>query len=617
MKLEFDAIHVVNFGSFVGTHELRLADSVPSLNLVRGRNKIEPRLGSNGAGKSTLLNALCWCLYEKTSNDLASTDIRPWHGKGKTSVGVSFHIDDQGHEIVRTAGPNSIKLNDKPVLQPEINKLLGLSFDVFRQTILLGQGRPLFHDLPNREKLYFLSDVLDLDRWKRYSDKANDLITDLAYEQANADADHRAAVDVSKQLSEQVAKQQAEFDVWAKDRMTKFKAAEKAVKKLTTAVKEIDTKLSHVISRMDVERLNLKLADSDVDKAHEIYQAASLELVERRSGLASLGKLREEAEQKLKELIRARTCPTCGQPIKKQANYLKNKAHVEKQIKEYLDDAAELDIDTVSARAAEMRRALNAAGAHYDKTKQLVDHLETERDFFASSKADEEVKLRVAKKELESVSTSDNPFRQRLTDLKSAHKDARKKAADTKALFDKLEARIARRHFWVKAFKDIRLFVLQDVLRELELVTNSMLDSVGLVGWQVGFDIERETKRGTIQKGLVTSVVAPNMKDGASIKWSSWSGGESQRLRLVGALALSEVLLARAGVECNVEILDEPTKGLSTEGVEDICEFLSDRSHRLGKTIWLVDHKTLESSLFDKVITVSKTKNGSTLSPND
>lgn len=616
MHLEFDEIHLDNFGSFVGTHELRLSNKVPSLNLVRGRNKVEPRLGPNGAGKSTLLNALAWCLYGKTTNDLASTDIRPWYGKGKTSVDVLLHIDEQGHEIVRTAGPNSIKIDGKPVLQPEINGLLGMSFDVFRQTILLGQGRPLFHDLPNREKLQFLSDVLDLERWERHADTAKKLANELSNQQVAADTEYQTKMGIAENLAEQLAKQQSEFDAWAKERMTKLKAAEKLVRKQSTIVEKLDTELADVVSKLDMQQLQLKLADADVRKANETHQQASLELIECRSVVASLGRLREEAEQKLKELMESRTCPTCGQPIKRQSNYLENKARVEEQIRKYLDDAAELDIEVVATRAAELRRTLNSAVSHFDKTKQVVHDLENERDFFTSSKADEDVKLRVAKKELDALSTSDNPFRQRLNGLKSAHRDALKSANELKVLVKKLDARISRRQFWSKAFKDIQLFVLQDVLQELELVTNSMLDSVGLVGWQVGFDIERETKAGTIQRGLITTVTPPQIKGDHTIKWSSWSGGESQRIRLVGALALSEVLLARAGVECNVEILDEPTKGLSNEGAEDICEFLSDRSRKLGRTIWLVDHKTLESSYFDKVITVTKTKSGSTLSSN-
>lgn len=614
MKLSFGTMRLTNFGSFVGTHELELAHASPAFNLVRGRNKLESRLGSNGAGKSTLLNSLCWCLYGKTTNGLGSTDVRSWHGKGKTSIVVFFRIDDKCHDLVRAVGPNILKLDGKPVLQSEIDKLLGMSFTVFRLIVLLGQGQPLFHDLTNSEKLHFLSDVFDLDRWERYADKANKLAIKLGEKQAEADVERCAAEDVATHMADQVAKQQAEFDAWAKDRMTRFKAAEKLVKAQAKVVEKIETKLADVSSRLDMQQLQAKLASSDVDKANEIYQQASLELVERRSGLVSLGKLREDAEQKLKDLMGARTCPTCGQPIKRQANYLKNKALVEEQIKQYLDDAAELDIDTISARAAEMKRALNSAGAHYDKLKQAVSDLEDQKSFFIGSKADEEVKLRVTKKELDTLSTSDNPFRQRLNDLRKQQAAAISRGQKAKALVAKLEARIARRQFWVKAFKDVRLFVLQEALQELEVVTNSMLDAVGLVGWEIKYDIERETKSGTIQKGLVTSVSAPSMKDGAAIKWSSWSGGESQRLRLVGALALSEVLLARAGVECNIEILDEPTKGLSTEGVEDICEFLSDRSHRLGKTIWLVDHKTLESSLFDHVVTVSKTKEGSRLS---
>lgn len=614
MQLAFDAINITNFGSFVGRHELRLAASASALNLIRGRNKVDQRLGSNGAGKSTLLNALCWCLYGKTTNDLASTDIRPWHGKGQTKVSTSVFIDDSVQVVTRTTGPNSLTIGTKPVLQPEIDRLLGMSFDVFRQTVLLGQNRPLFHDLPNREKLQFLSDVLDLERWDRYSTKAAGLASGLEDKQAEFERDRQKHEGIAESLAGQVTKQQDESDAWAKDRASKLKAAEKALKIKTKSAADITTKLGYLSSKLDLEEYQLGLLDTDLAKLQGNHTRVSIKLSEMRSTHASLGKLRDEAEATLKSLLTERSCPACGQPIKEQAQFLENKAKLETTINKYLKEASALDLKELEQELNKISVQLSDTTNARAKAAKGVIQLEQERDLLANTKSHEDFFLKLAQREVDELSTAGNPFQPRLNDLRKHQAEAVSRATEAKDQVNKLEAKITRRRFWVKAFKDIRLFVLQEALQDLEVVTNSMLDSIGLAGWEVGYAIERETKSGTIQKGLITTVRSPGLKDGQAVKWASWSGGESQRIRLVGSLALSEVLLARAGVECNIEILDEPTKGLSTEGVEDLCEFLSERSRKLGRTIWLVDHKTLESSLFDNVVTVTKTKAGSALS---
>jgi len=112
---------------------------------------------------------------------------------------------------------------------------------------------------------------------------------------------------------------------------------------------------------------------------------------------------------------------------------------------------------------------------------------------------------------------------------------------------DKISRRVERTKLWVKYFKDIQLYIIEDVLHELELVSNAMLPEIGLEDWSIAYAIERETKSGTTQRGLNVTINSPANK--GAVKWNAWSGGEGQRLRIVGALALSEVLLNHADVK--------------------------------------------------------------------
>jgi energy-coupling factor transporter ATP-binding protein EcfA2 len=92
-----------------------------------------------------------------------------------------------------------------------------------------------------------------------------------------------------------------------------------------------------------------------------------------------------------------------------------------------------------------------------------------------------------------------------------------------------------------------------------------------------------------------------------AVSWDSYSGGEAQRWQLAVTFALSEVLLSRAGITPDFEILDEITNHLSDIGVDDLLECLSERAHTLQRRIFLIDHRVLSKGDFDGIVSVVKT----------
>ena len=60
---------------------------------------------------------------------------------------------------------------------------------------------------------------------------------------------------------------------------------------------------------------------------------------------------------------------------------------------------------------------------------------------------------------------------------------------------------------------------------------------------------------------------------------------------------------------------DEPTAHLNPQGVSDLLEFLRTRARVENKRIFIVDHRSLDSGLFDGVLTVTRDESGSHLGP--
>jgi DNA repair exonuclease SbcCD ATPase subunit len=159
--------------------------------------------------------------------------------------------------------------------------------------------------------------------------------------------------------------------------------------------------------------------------------------------------------------------------------------------------------------------------------------------------------------------------------------------------------------YWVQGFKEVSLMMVSDILTQLELEVNNYLYSFGLHDWKIEFSVDSVTKTGKARKGFAVTIKPPHAE--ASVPWNSYSGGETQRLRLAGALGLSDLILACFGLMPGLEAWDEPSQFLTTQGVNDLVQSLRDRALSTSRQIFLIDHRNLDAGKFDGIYTVVKT----------
>jgi len=163
--------------------------------------------------------------------------------------------------------------------------------------------------------------------------------------------------------------------------------------------------------------------------------------------------------------------------------------------------------------------------------------------------------------------------------------------------------------YWVRGFKEVRLGLIGEALIELEVEANSGVEALGLRGWELRFQVDRENKGGGVQRGFSVGVKSP-LSVGI-VPWEAWSGGEAQRLRIAAQMGVSDLARSRTGVDIPLEVWDEPTAGLSPGGVDDLLEALRARAIAEGREIWVVDHRTHAFGGFDGGATIIKTPSGS------
>jgi DNA repair exonuclease SbcCD ATPase subunit len=604
-RVDFEELEITNFKSFVGkTVSVRLdGDGVC---YVRGKNLTNARCGSNGSGKTSIFDALCWCLYGRTPSLLRNPDIEPWYGKKETLVTLGFRIDKKSHTATRSTHPNRLLLDGVEASQERIEELVGISFEVMISAMLLGQGRPLFFDLTPGKKMELFSDALQLDRWDRYSDEAAKCVKDFDADLTGFElyaAELNGSLDEVESLHKEA---KTASEVWAAKWRTQQRTKEDERKVLAADLEKQENLLASAILREEGASTELKAQQGALDKLEDDYQVLKRQEARLNEELLQSEHRASDLEEALKELSAAKVCPTCGQAVK-HADLADHRAELKAELKvlqarlvagvpDKLTKA--LEVLTEKAQQASsylqgFRGRADAAEAEIGRLRPLVVTLQTRlRQEREAAKAAE------ANPHLAQIKTLET----RRAALKAGIKSIEVKVTNA--------SRALERHkFWVKGFKDLKLQQLDLILDELYIVTNGMLSEIGLGDWEVHFALEKETKSGSIQRAINVRIASPESR--GLVKWEVWSFGEGQRLRLIGALALADVLLNHAGVQPNLEIFDEPTQHMSGEGIQDVCDMLVERANVTGKSIFYVDHNAVESSQFQSVLTVVRDKDGS------
>ena len=612
MHLSFGKLKIQHFALFREEQVIDLGRA-PGLYYVRGVNQVEPKLGPNDVGKSSIFKALCYVLFGQASPQLKSTDIKPWDDDGQLQVSLDIICNEKGHRLTRGTKPSAIILDGKQAGQADIDKLLGLSFETFTNTILLAQGAELFLDLTPANKMKMFSDVLGLERWDARSKFASATAADLAKRQAEWQGELTGLQSSRDQLKELEGKARQDAEAWEAARQEVLTKADKEIKALEADIAKVQRIVDEASLSMDGAGTEAKALRAELGKIEKGLIARQGDLARVREEIKSTEARKKRLDAEMASLAKAKVCPTCGQKIKggDLGAHKRELQHEQKQISGMLH-GCDMTMKGLS-QAIDLLR--NWEVKTCESLQQFIDREERASDVLTSARPrliGYQNKAGLLKQQREQYRSDDNPHQAQMRDLKKRRAKVEGEMEELQEDLTKLARRIERTQFWVKGFKELQLQVVEETLEELTMATNATLPEMGLEDWSIEYAAEKETKSGTIKPELNATVLSPY--NDRPVRWESWGGGVGQRLRVAGSLALGEVLLNHAGVTADIEILDEPSRGMSSEGIDDLIEMLADRAKRLGKVIYFIDHRLLESTAFAGTVTVTKTKQGSLIS---
>lgn len=620
--LNFHELLLENYRAYRGQHRVKL-DLPPGLYYVRGVNNLYPELESNGAAKTTLFNALSWCLFGKELDDeRPGAAVEPWGGSGPTAVEVGFSRHDEFYRVRRGRNPNTCALaryseeadsvgadafEFEECDQAKVDEALGLSYEVFKCTVVLPQFGAQFLDMRSEDQSQMFNDTLGLDLWLRAADNAATLARDADADLVSSAMTVQELLGKAAEVAEGIAREEQLSADYERARAEKLAVTMANVKHL-----EAERAATVVEEPADLPReLDLDEVQTAVDDLATSLNEKSLELesVERAAGeLARTIKAARDRADSYKN--NPKVCPECKQAVKPAHFAVKTK-----QENEYVAKL-EPELGDTARKGAKLKREVVDLS---ERLRTQRDGLERGRERLRRWEADERVRtatragldrqIQSQREQLKALGAAKDPHAATADELRT-------KAAEIVAEHDRLQEQQVSLEwqkeaygYWAQAYKEVRLDIVDEALASMEEAANKGAEELGLYGWLVQFATEKTAQSGKVSRGF-NVVLWPPGNDKPE-RWKSYCGGERQRWQLAARFAMSEVMLARAGLSPNIEILDEPSAHMSPAGVEHLLSCLRERALRLGRAVWVVEHHSLDSGQFDGVVTVTHDEEGS------
>jgi DNA repair exonuclease SbcCD ATPase subunit len=617
-------LRITNFRSITKTLIFEFPESA-GFYFLCGDNQAEPRLEANGTGKSTIWDALCWLCFNKTSRGLKAGDVCNWDiGKG-CRVEFDYVYESVMYTVVRTWGPIAWSITSYAHDVDGVTEALAaddpgnlfyshlkLGYVPFLNSILIAQSEPMFLDLKATDKSALFSQVMNLDVWTEYSQRASLEASKLDMVIRNKDSELSSLKGRVQALRESVDADDDMLRTWEQTHKQRLDEIEQEHAAVVARQNGYRNMRGGCITTREAGELIISKANTIIP---DLLNAIRI-LNNERDGLIdtinTTKGTRSALVAQLDYLQDHDTCSKCLQDIDPR-HKSKNVTELQAQITSLDDlvDVSNIRIAELSDEIEEKESSLRSKESEIEAARKKVHDASIELSSIDRDIKHADATLDALEKKMEATLLEKNPHEARRHEVLAKIEDTEAAIEQLVYALDGLITRHSMLSYWTKGFKDVRLYLIAESMQQLEIEVNSCLNQLGLSEWKILFDVDKETKSGSVQRGFDVKIISPHNE--TPVPWESWSGGESQRLRIATTMGLANLIKSSTGSQFNLEVWDEPTQHMSEQGVSDLLDSLAERSQNFNKQIWIVDHRSLGYGNFDAIRTIVKTENGTTL----
>ena len=543
--LKFIRIIIEGFASYEGYNELDLCPN--SAVVIKA---------PNGSGKSTIFSSLVWCLYGKTIKGVSDVNTKKKYRtkeyKG-TKVTTYFQKDGDVYMVTRcqnytgnledgTKGRDRLQIvknaevvdiKSKPRLQEYLVQELGLSYSLFMNSIMFGQGMKKLIQETNSDKKKIFEEVFNLNYLniaKNIAQKGKSQIhgqVELCRSEYNSiNREYESCRETYLELKES----EEAFD----------KRRNKDIKEKQGNIRSLEKEIRYKKDSLG----SLKLVEDEI-QANKLQEKSLKEKLEAARNISN---------QPLEDVIDNIILLLEKNKVKKALQKVKTikKAYSDIERYSYERDKVLNILSKLRTKEREVQRA-----------KYILDNLTS--------------KLKEAKRELARLE-SNTDQKVNSPKYKKKAKSLKIKLKEQKAILEQKEKELEDYEWLLNdplSNKGIKAFLFDSCLGQL----NDTLEKYAeVLGFRISFEVDLESTK----KDFVTLIEM----DGEIYDYDELSGGQQQLCNVAMAFAMNESLTASKDI--NIAFLDEVFESLSMDNVEIVIGLIKKTFEE--KVLFLITH---------------------------
>jgi len=534
----------------------------------------------NGTGKTTMVNALSYSLY-----GLALTNIKRDNLINKTNgknmlVTCEFEVSGRSYRIERGRKPNVLKFyvngqeqehedddaqGDSRETQAEIEKLLGMSHDMFKHVLALNTYTEPFLSMKANDQREIIEQLLGITQLSAKADKLKEVTK--ATKDAITEEEYRikGVQDANKKIGEQIDSLEKRQKLWLAKRDEDIQKLADALE----ALKDID-----IEAELENHRL-LTYYYADVKRKDEAKKwIRSIEDAEKREESR-----RAKLEQEILAL-KSHKCYACGGELhnSKQEQILADK---EKSL-------SESRMQSISS--------LGQLENHHGVLQEIGELGVAPKVFYDTVEQAQEHRLSMDKltTQLEAKLAEMDPYAEQIAEMRNT--------ALEEVSWDQVNG--------LNRLREHQDFLLKLLTNKDSFIRKTIIDqNLAYLNARLGYYLGQIGLPHSVRFQSDLTVLIEEL--GRELDFDNLSRGERNRLILSLSWSFRDVWEGLYQ-PINLLFIDEMVdSGMDTSGVEAAMAILKKMSRERSKSIFLVSHKDELSGRVNNVLTVTK-ENGFT-----
>lgn len=587
-KVVFKALKVKNFLSIGKT--IVSVDFQKGLNIITGINK-DLMDRQNGTGKSSLVDSFYFALFGETTRGIKKEFVVNNLTNESAEVSLTFSIDENEYEIIRTIKPSKLNLFENGVdisrdsmanTTEYILNILNLTPEIFTNCICLSINSTVpFMAQKNLEKKKFIEGIFNLDVFSKMNSGLKEEYGDVKKEIERKSEKYDDLEKTVKLLLDQNKRN-------SEEREKRRNQIEENISKLDKQIQVTNDNISkYVIDDVSQNKVKIKkleekkkLKNDEIQQIFKQKTEISTEIKILKNDLLKIGTDQDE-------------CPICLRAITDgDLEHIDNR---KKTIQKDIEEKNNIIVDF-----SKKQNDLESEVTLIDKAINLLKDSVNKNSLIEQQKKNDEEKVQYFNSQL-------SKERNALNDLQNYKEEEAKSVEEIQIQIQEISNELQELKKRFKVLENVKF-----VLSEEGVKSYVVKKILALFNAKIAFYLKELNANSSITFDQYFEEEIKNER-GKPTTYFNYSGAERKAIDLSIMFAFIDMLKLQTNVYYNVQFYDELLDtSLDSAGVENVVRILNEFVDKYSYGIYVISHRRECSKLANGEIVYLEKSNGIT-----